>query len=447
MLPELSKLRDEFSSRTRHILAERVGYLCSNPHCRRPTIGPHSIADQALRIGRACHIRAAAAGGPRYDPSQTRHERAALSNGIWLCAVCSDFIDKDDVRYSSNALYAWKTAAENEAFRRLFAHTAAVVDSSTPSPAQIVATNKLLDEAYDALAGAMWSSRITWRHISDLAIERAQRAIRDAEVFDASSPRLILLRAACLYARGFADRALDELLRAPTSEAPDNILMRAVCLDTMGQTQESLRLLTRLANDPASPPAVFYNIGRAHFHLGDPEQASIAFRQALAKDPNYLESIEYLARIAYDRRNFDEATRLAAQVYDLMKGDETVALNYALCLTEQKDYDRAITLLKPLLEKASPEIDVLQLSGRIAGELGDSAVAERLLRRVLEEVPSHPVALHNLGMVMLYAGRYEEAEASFLSAKDAGYPEGDDIAGRIQAFREAVASMRTQDGS
>lgn len=441
-------MRDDFSSRTRYVLAERVGYLCSNPDCRRPTIGPHSDPAQSLRVGRACHIRAAAPGGPRYDPTQSTHDRAALSNGIWLCAVCSDLIDKDETRYPVHVLNVWKTAAEDEAFRRLrSAQFAAVTGHFPPAPSDILAVNKHLDDAFDALAGAVWSSRITWRHVSDVALERAQRAVRDAEMLGVPSPTIVVLRAACLFARGFADRALEELQQSPTPDAFAHVLMRAVCLDTIGQTEESLHLLTKLAADPAAPPAVFYNIGRAHHHAGDSDRAMEAFRQALSADPQYVEAIEFLARIAYDRRDFGEATRLAAKAYDRMPGDEAMACNYALCLTEQKDYGTATAVLTPFLQKASPDVDVLQLLGRIAGELGNMSVAERLLRRVLDEVPTHPVALHNLGMVLLHTGRFEEAEQVFHSAKNAGYPEADDISDRVRAVREFFSHAQPEGGS
>src|SRR5437762_1080192 len=103
-------MRDDFQSRTRAILAERVAYLCSNPECRRLTIGPHSDPSQSLRIGRACHIRAAAPGGPRYDHAQSPQDRASISNGLWLCAVCSDLVDKDERVYPIEVLTAWKIA-------------------------------------------------------------------------------------------------------------------------------------------------------------------------------------------------------------------------------------------------------------------------------------------------------------------------------------------------
>src|SRR2546425_1841424 len=111
--------RNDFPARVRAALGERVGFLCSRPDCKRPTIGPHSDATKALRVGRACHILGAAPGGPRYDPKQAAEERASISNGIWLCAICSDIVDKDEASFPPAQLRAWKEAAEAEALKRL----------------------------------------------------------------------------------------------------------------------------------------------------------------------------------------------------------------------------------------------------------------------------------------------------------------------------------------
>ena len=78
-------MRDDFTNKTKDILAKRAGYICSNPHCAKPTIGPNSDQSKALSIGVASHITAAAFGGPRYNKDLTNEQRIDLSNGIWLC--------------------------------------------------------------------------------------------------------------------------------------------------------------------------------------------------------------------------------------------------------------------------------------------------------------------------------------------------------------------------
>lgn len=100
--------RDDFTAQTARILAERAGYLCVNPSCRRLTVGPHSQPNKSIKTGRACHIHAAAPGGPRYLETQTSDERSSIENALWLCAVCSDKIDKDWFAHEASVLFKWR---------------------------------------------------------------------------------------------------------------------------------------------------------------------------------------------------------------------------------------------------------------------------------------------------------------------------------------------------
>lgn len=100
--------RDEFPENVKRTVAERGFYICANSTCRNPTVKPHSDPTKSIKTGKACHIRAAASGGPRYDSTQTSEERKSIENAIWLCSVCSDLIDKDEASYPSRLLLEWK---------------------------------------------------------------------------------------------------------------------------------------------------------------------------------------------------------------------------------------------------------------------------------------------------------------------------------------------------
>lgn len=104
--------RDDFSSATKELLANRVGRKCSNPSCRKLTCGANIAPDKITNIGVASHICAASKGGPRYDESMTAEERKSFDNGIWLCQSCSKLIDTDTARYTKEVLLQWKKIAE-----------------------------------------------------------------------------------------------------------------------------------------------------------------------------------------------------------------------------------------------------------------------------------------------------------------------------------------------
>ena len=105
-------MRDDFTQKTKDTLANRAGWQCSNPNCRRLTCGAGTGKEDVINIGVAAHITAASKGGPRYDGNMTKQERSDIENGIWLCQSCSKLIDSDVSRYTVDKLKEWKEMAE-----------------------------------------------------------------------------------------------------------------------------------------------------------------------------------------------------------------------------------------------------------------------------------------------------------------------------------------------
>ena len=102
--------RDNFVRAIVDKVAERAGYICSNPSCNRITIGPtDNDINKSTKTGIAAHICAASPGGPRYDMSQSTQERKSINNAIWLCGTCSILIDKNGgIDYPAPDLKKWK---------------------------------------------------------------------------------------------------------------------------------------------------------------------------------------------------------------------------------------------------------------------------------------------------------------------------------------------------
>jgi len=104
--------RDDFLTKTVQRLRDSAGNVCSFPGCYVHTHGAKTSGDGALSIGVACHIKAAAPGGPRYYANQTKDERRHIDNGIWMCQTHSRLVDADDSSYSVEMLVEWKQKAE-----------------------------------------------------------------------------------------------------------------------------------------------------------------------------------------------------------------------------------------------------------------------------------------------------------------------------------------------
>ncbi|MBF6032855.1 hypothetical protein H8F23_06300 [Pseudomonas sp. P155] len=109
---EVAHERHDFLQSTVQRLRDRAGNVCSFPDCHVHTHGSAFTGEKAVGVGVACHIKAAAPGGPRYDPKQTKDERRHLDNGIWMCQTHSKLVDADDSAFSVEALRVWKQKAE-----------------------------------------------------------------------------------------------------------------------------------------------------------------------------------------------------------------------------------------------------------------------------------------------------------------------------------------------
>lgn len=103
--------RHEFLESTKRLLRESVANFCSKPGCGVLTVASQIDECSLSNVGVAAHICAAAPGGPRYKPEQTKAERRGFDNGIWLCTTCSTLIDADDGSYSEELLRDWKSQA------------------------------------------------------------------------------------------------------------------------------------------------------------------------------------------------------------------------------------------------------------------------------------------------------------------------------------------------
>ncbi len=429
----MASSRQEFRQRTRQLLAERVGHRCSNPRCQRPTIGPHSDPDKSLSIGRACHIRAAAPGGPRFDPRQTEAERTSPANGIWLCAGCSDLVDKDVSGHPEQLLYEWKTDAERVIADQLTQSFSAAAPAET-SRRSLLEANQYLDKAADALAGEEGACRITWTRISPQDLEITRRALTAARSLAPNSQRLHLLQAVYYAAKGFPDLALSALDGVGNEHEAEADLLRARCYFEGGRLDDSIAILRRLAESPSAPAAVHYNLAKTLDAI-DSTQAEECLRKAIAIDPNYYQAYDELARCAFERKELVEATRLAARANALQPDDGICAEHYALCLLEQDRVESAIEVIRHALSSNPGSAGLLQILGRAYAQLGDFVHGEEYIRRALDIDVDHDVAQHNLGMVFLYTRRWEDAQVAFERAAALGYPEEPDIAGRIEKAR------------
>ena len=107
-------MRINFTEKIKNTISRRAGFKCSNPQCRKLTVGSHNDQNKSTLVGVAAHISAASPGGPRYDETLSVAERSSINNSIWLCGNCSILIDKDPKKFPKESLLIWRQEIEAE---------------------------------------------------------------------------------------------------------------------------------------------------------------------------------------------------------------------------------------------------------------------------------------------------------------------------------------------
>lgn len=111
---------NDFPESIRRKLRDRVANLCSNPECRKNTVAANlETIDNRTVIGEAAHICAASSGGPRFNDEMIAKDIKSFKNGIWLCSICHNIIDREPKNYPVEMLKSWKVSAEEYASKNL----------------------------------------------------------------------------------------------------------------------------------------------------------------------------------------------------------------------------------------------------------------------------------------------------------------------------------------
>ena len=161
----------------------------------------------------------------------------------------------------------------------------------------------------------------------------------------------------------------------------------------------------------ASPddPNLNYRMGLDHLAEGDAAAALDYFHLALHYAPDLFPAC--IARgkaLAALERPYEEG---GAYREFLLANPGHAGAAYALAAWHHArgEHEDALELLRPLAERRPVQRDVCNLLGLILGrEFGQFTEGERLLRLALEPDPAWPVALSNLGWILLEKGDYEQ---------------------------------------
>jgi putative PEP-CTERM system TPR-repeat lipoprotein len=184
--------------------------------------------------------------------------------------------------------------------------------------------------------------------------------------------------------------------------------------------------------------------------LGKPDGAALAYREALAIDPDFLPAHVALLQLLLQEDRLDEARRQLTEVERLAQRSPGARFLEAQLAYRGKDYALARTLCQQLLAAASPEPAVLELAGAVEFELNSLPQAEAYLVAATHAVPELTFARRLLVKTYLRSGQASKAvsvvalatprelsDPAFQALAGQAYLQNGDAKNAAQAFERA----------
>jgi len=425
--------RDNFTQKTKRILAQRAGNHCSNPDCRALAVIPSRDPDKLVLLGDAAHITGAREGGPRYDRSLTPAERKSPSNGIWLCTRCARLVDHDRPEdYSVGLLLSWKEAAEAAVRQAGLLYAPLNLGGVSSATERHITSkyNELAEHVSDTTEKELahrrekwlegrgrkaddWINKVkadteAWSALRDRTKARVMRLeaellleeggkVREARDVLEQAKRLdsrlpcTPLEAVLVYHEDGAEKAL-ALLEGHSDV--DSINLRAAILHEQGKVDEARRLLS-LEGAGLTPNAETHRILALSYRAtGDLDKAHLEIQKALEKEPKWENLLFISSAISYFRTLVPSAVPKGLVPWPIPVQDFLVK-SEKISLTELRSAENRFQKLIKLTGKKSPKRQRYQ-AWRLACLAIDPQRQEEAVRysnRILKDSPTHYQAL------------------------------------------------------
>jgi predicted TPR repeat methyltransferase len=167
-------------------------------------------------------------------------------------------------------------------------------------------------------------------------------------------------------------------------------------------------------------------------------EAERAYRQLLRIDPECLEALHLLGRLAHSQGRTDEAIGLLEQVLELQPGNVAALNDLGNLLREAGKLEEAAAVFRDLLRR-QPRDAVAHINlGVVLQDQGRSSEAEAAYRQAIADRPGYAGAHACLGNLLKRRGNLAEAAQAYRRAIELD-PED------VKTYRNLVATLRRQN--
>ncbi len=176
------------------------------------------------------------------------------------------------------------------------------------------------------------------------------------------------------------------------------------------QAQETLKLLSSVdVEDPQSLMA----LGQAHFLIGESERATQYLQQAVARQPEAAEARVSLAVALTEQGENVQAVEQLQNAIQLNSDMPRVEELMIQTLVKDKKLDQALEAIEALKTKRPKDAQPYNYQGSVLYMKKDREGARLAFTKAIELQPGHPLASHNLAVLAVEDGKFDEARAIY----------------------------------
>lgn len=209
------------------------------------------------------------------------------------------------------------------------------------------------------------------------------------------------------------DRAI-QILRSVVANHPADARARRLLARTLANehhpTQAAAVLAPALENSKTSAED-FWTQGQVDESEGKNAAAIADYRQALARDPNHLKSIESLApMLSWNEATRPEAAKLFQHGLQLAPNDLNLLIPYAEMLSwNSATHEQSMQLYKKALEQDPHNAQALTGEAQLLSWTGHSNRALQIYSQVLAQDPNNIAALTGKAQILGWRGEHRQA--------------------------------------
>ena len=207
-----------------------------------------------------------------------------------------------------------------------------------------------------------------------------------------------LLRAKIALTEKHYDEAIS-FLENVLSQDPQNIdgkMLQSQVLLAKGETQKATEALEQLSKAYSGVPGIKYQLALLYLRQNNLAQAAEVLKQAVAINPDNLDTVILLAQVNLRSNNLDEV--VSALTGSLKKHPESRSARLLLADAYQlmKRYDDAVAVLHDQLAKTPNDSQVYFFLGIILRQQGKNDEARQAFEKTHELAPDNPASVEQL---------------------------------------------------